>query len=67
MEVQVNGKKSELPVSVKTITDLLVHFELDKQVVIVELNESIIDKQVHEKTEIQDGDKIELVRFVGGG
>ncbi|ADU29044.1 sulfur carrier protein ThiS [Evansella cellulosilytica] len=66
MVVQVNGKSNELPENM-TIAQLLTHFELDKKVVIVELNEMIIDKDHHANTTIKDGDKLELVQFVGGG
>ncbi|UCZ52345.1 sulfur carrier protein ThiS [Bacillus shivajii] len=67
MVIQVNGKKSELPADVKTVSDLLNYYELDKKVVIVELNESIMNKDDHDGTEIKEGDQIELVQFVGGG
>ncbi|MDG5786055.1 sulfur carrier protein ThiS [Evansella sp. AB-P1] len=67
MIVQVNGKRSELPDSIKSIAELLAHYELDKKVVIVEMNETIVDRNEHDNTIIQEGDKIELVQFVGGG
>ncbi|MBU9710558.1 sulfur carrier protein ThiS [Evansella tamaricis] len=67
MELILNGKKTELPDSVNTITLLINYCKLKKKVVIVELNGSIIEKNDHEGTSIEDGDQIELVHFVGGG
>lgn len=67
MNLQVNGKTSEVPNSVTTVSQLLSYYELNNKVVIVELNESIVDKEKHEETVVQDGDRVELVHFVGGG
>lgn len=67
MQVIINGDKLELPNTIKTVSGLLEHFGLDQKVVIVEQNESILEKQAHSETEVKDGDKFEFVHFVGGG
>jgi sulfur carrier protein len=67
MKLQINGDQLEVPASVKTITDLLLHLQLHDQVVIAEVNEEIISNDKQNETEISENDKIELVRFVGGG
>lgn len=67
MEVMINGDKLELPGKITTIAELLEHFGLAQKVVIVEQNETILEKQAHQETRVCDGDKIELVHFVGGG
>ncbi|UTR09899.1 MULTISPECIES: sulfur carrier protein ThiS [Evansella] len=67
MELIVNGDKIEVPGSVSTVTNLLEHFDIDKKVVIVEVNGDILEKDNHQERKISDGDKIELVHFVGGG
>ncbi|MET3726729.1 sulfur carrier protein [Fictibacillus halophilus] len=56
-----------VPNSLQSITDLLKHLNLHDQVVIAEVNEDIIDNQKQRETQIKENDKIELVRFVGGG
>lgn len=56
-----------VPNSLESITDLLKHLNLHDQVVIAEVNEDIIDNQKQSETQIKENDKIELVRFVGGG
>ena len=67
MDLVINGDKVEVPNKVETIYQLLRHFELQQKVVIVEWNETILEKTSHQETKLCDGDKIELVHFVGGG
>ncbi len=56
-----------VPDTLQSITDLLKHLNLHDQVVIAEVNEEIINNQKQSETQIKENDKIELVRFVGGG
>nr|WP_220129210.1 sulfur carrier protein ThiS [Anoxybacillus calidus] len=56
-----------LPESVKTVSDLLSHFQLNNKIAIVEVNLNIINKQDYEITTLSNGDKVEIVHFVGGG
>lgn len=65
--IQVNGKTAVLSEDVRTVSDLLAQYQLDPKLVIVERNEQIVDKEAYSVTVVQDGDKIELVHFVGGG
>ncbi|WP_017380703.1 sulfur carrier protein ThiS [Paenisporosarcina sp. TG-14] len=67
MELVINGNKIEVPNTVETVANLLQHFELQQKVVIVEWNEMILEKTSHQETELSNGDKVELVHFVGGG
>jgi sulfur carrier protein len=67
MKLQINGEQMEVPQSIKTITDLLAHLQLHNQVVIAEINCEIISNHMQNETEVKEHDKIELVRFVGGG
>lgn len=67
MYLVINGDKVEVPNSVETVSNLLQHFELLQKVVIVEWNGTILEKASHQETKLCDGDKIELVHFVGGG
>lgn len=67
MELIINGNRLEVPDTVTTVSVLLKHFELDQKVVIVEKNAEIIAKEEHQASELCEGDKIELVHFVGGG
>ncbi len=67
MTIQVNGKRIDLPKTVNHISDLLNHYNLQSNQVIVELNQTIVDQKLHADTQIQNGDQVELVHFVGGG
>lgn len=67
MNLHINGQSIEVPNKIGTIQALLEHFQLDQKVVIIELNQSILDKAEHAQTSITDGDRIEIVHFVGGG
>lgn len=67
MELLINSDKVEISNHVDNVTLLLKHFKLDRQIVIVEVNGNILDKMDHQNTRLSDGDKIEIVHFVGGG
>jgi sulfur carrier protein len=67
MKLHINGDTIEVPESIQTIADLLKHFQLDQKVVVVELNANILGKHAHAQTRVSDGDKVEIVHFVGGG
>lgn len=67
MNLVINGDKVEVPNRVETVDNLLQHFDLEQKVVIVEWNETILEKAFYQETMLSNGDKIELVHFVGGG
>jgi sulfur carrier protein len=63
--ILVNGERKEIgPLSV---LGLLENLEIDPRRVAVELNLEILPKPDFETTTLQDGDRIEIVHFVGGG
>ena len=66
-KLTINGDPMELPNEITTVQQLLAHFQLDQKVVIVEKNKEILQKDSHESEQVNDGDQIELVHFVGGG
>lgn len=65
MRIQVNGEPRE--VEAKTILSLVEELRLDIRKVAVERNLEIVPKSLHASTAIADGDRIEVVQFVGGG
>lgn len=65
MQIVVNGEQKEMgPLSV---LGLLESLEIDPRRVAVELNLEIVPKPDYATTVLQDGDRIEIVQFVGGG
>ena len=66
MKIIVNGNDYNLD-KVITIQELLSRLSLKKELVAVEVNKNILKKEKYEDTAVNDGDKIEIVHFVGGG
>lgn len=65
MRLQVNGEFRE--VAAATILALVEELGLDVRKVAVERNLEIVPRSLHGTTALDDGDRIELVQFVGGG
>lgn len=62
----INGKKREFPDGI-SVLDMLKELSLDVEKVVVEVNESIVNKEVFSDHKLNSGDKIEIIAFVGGG
>lgn len=62
--ITVNGEKLDFSGTVEELLDVL---EYNGKRVAVELNENIVPKAEYGNTAVSDGDKLEIVRFVGGG
>ncbi|MGZ0084649.1 sulfur carrier protein ThiS [Caldibacillus thermoamylovorans] len=67
MTLTINGETVTVPDEIKTVSDLLSHFQLTNKLAIVEVNVRIIEKHEYGTTALADGDRIEIVHFVGGG
>lgn len=66
MKINLNGAPQEIE-SGSSLDDLLRFLELDPRMVVVEHNRNIVRRQHLGEQELQDGDQVELVHFVGGG
>lgn len=66
MQVTVNGEQRELEAGT-TVNGLLEQLQLQQNRVAIELNLEILPKARYADQIIQDGDRIEIVHFVGGG
>lgn len=67
MKLHINGENVEVPKTVKSITELINHLDLNSPFIIVEHNHVILKNDEHEDTTVSSGDKVEFVQFVGGG
>ncbi len=65
LRIQVNGDPRE--VYATTVTELVEELALDPRKVAVERNLEIVPRSLHAVTALAEGDRIELVQFVGGG
>ena len=66
LNLTVNGEPRQIP-GPATVAALLAHLELDPRTVVVELNREIVRRARVAEVDLRDGDKVELVHFVGGG
>ncbi|ARI78724.1 sulfur carrier protein ThiS [Halobacillus mangrovi] len=67
MNVIVNGRTIDLSENETSVADLLECFNVRKRFSVVEHNREILKKDSYENTRLADGDKVEIVHFVGGG
>ena len=65
MKLKINGEEKEL--EVKTLAEVVEEFNLQKGLVVTEVNGEVIDREKWEATKVEDGMNIEIVHFVGGG
>jgi len=66
MRVHVNGESRETRGGT-TVADLLRELEIRSERVAVEVNLEILDRNEFERRGLQDGDRIEIIAFIGGG
>ena len=67
MNLVINGKNYfDMPLGM-TVAALLEHLQLPPKKVAVERNLEIVSKSTFENTELSDGDRLEIIHFIGGG
>jgi thiamine biosynthesis protein ThiS len=66
MKVEVNGTSREF-VAGGSVLALLVELEIDPRMVVVERNRGIVRRDDLDRVQVEDGDRFEIVQFVGGG
>jgi thiamine biosynthesis protein ThiS len=66
MRLVVNGEERQVEPRT-TVKQLLVALGLADTLVAVERNEAVVPRARHDSTELADGDRVEVVHFVGGG
>ena len=66
MIIHVNGEKYSFQEPI-TISELILKLELDSRKIAIEYNLEILPRSLFEITSIKNGDKIEIVHFIGGG
>lgn len=66
IKIRVNGREQELEAPL-TVAELLSQLGFDRRKVAVERNLEIVPRSVHDQTTVGEGDRLEIVSFVGGG
>lgn len=66
MRLVVNGEERDVPEGT-TVAALLDRLELDPGAVVVERNREIVSRDEVDEVRLEEGDRLEIVRFVGGG
>jgi len=65
MQVKINGKEEEI--SGGTVLDLLQAKKIEPQMVAVEVNDTMLDRNLLATTSLNDGDRVEFLFYMGGG
>jgi sulfur carrier protein len=65
MQVKINGKAEEI--SEGTVLDLLQAKKIEPQMVAVEVNDAMLDRNHLATTTLSDGDRVEFLFYMGGG
>jgi len=66
MRVIVNGEDRVFD-GVKTVAALVDALQLDGRKLAIERNLEIVPRSAYDKTALCNGDRIEIVHFIGGG
>jgi len=66
LTIQLNGQETRLE-RVRTVEDLLAHLGYGDKRIAVERNGDIVPKSLHDRTDLSEGDRLEIVVAVGGG
>lgn len=66
MTVTINGEVREVPEGL-SLLGLLQHLALTDGPVAIERNREVVPRREHGNVQLQPGDVLEIVQFVGGG
>ncbi|MDJ0531612.1 MAG: sulfur carrier protein ThiS [Xenococcaceae cyanobacterium MO_207.B15] len=64
--IQVNGETHSLTTPI-TLPELLMRINFNPRLIAVEYNGEILHRQYWADTQLQEGDRLEIVTIVGGG
>jgi len=66
MQITVNGELRNVSERL-TVADLLAQLDLTPARVAVEVNEEVVSRDAYSRDTLAEGDRVEIVHFVGGG
>ncbi len=65
MKLVINGQERVLECG--NVSELVSKLNLNKDIVAIELNKKIVHRENFDNTKLNDNDKLEIVKVVGGG
>jgi thiamine biosynthesis protein ThiS len=66
LQVEINGESRDVADSI-TLAQLVNHLALAPERLAIELNKRVVRRADWQQTTIREGDRVEIVHFVGGG
>ncbi len=66
MRIVLNGESRDVPEAC-SVASLLAELQIRGDRVAVEVNLNILDRRTFEGTALRDGDRVEIIGFIGGG
>ena len=66
MEIQVNDETREVPENV-SLQQLIANLNLAPERIAIEVNHDVVRRAHWPSTVLKEGDRVEIVHFVGGG
>ena len=66
VKLELNGEERIFPRPL-TVADLLRELGINTPAVAVEVNRTVVPKSSHPTRRLEEGDRVEIVTFVGGG
>jgi len=67
MKIFLNGKEKIISGKIACLNDFIAIILKDERGKIIELNGRVIKKEDRKNISLKDGDRIELIQFMGGG
>jgi len=65
LQLKINGKFEEFPGG--SVLDRLKTKKIEPQMVAVEVNDSMVEREQLATTELKEGDRLEFLFYMGGG
>ncbi len=66
MKIILNGEATQIDNN-STVLQVLQKYKLDSELTVVEINLTVLKKEQFNTFFVKEDDKIELIRFMGGG
>ncbi|MBU1083880.1 MAG: sulfur carrier protein ThiS [Candidatus Omnitrophica bacterium] len=66
MKIHINGKE-EVIEDIKNLTDLIGSKKLKANNIVIEYNLKVVPREQWDRVALSEGDRLEIVSFVGGG